>query len=52
MTCSYRLTYGRDGRNRDLEGYADADKMSVENHKAILGYTFLVDSGTVSWSLK
>src|SRR6266851_4039937 len=35
-----------------LEGYANADGSMAEDHQAISGYTFLIDGGTISWSLK
>jgi hypothetical protein len=35
-----------------LVGYADADGSMTEDRRAITGYTFLIDSGAVSWSSK
>jgi hypothetical protein len=43
------LNYGGDSAGRELDGYADADGMSLANRKAISGYAFLVDSGAVSF---
>jgi hypothetical protein len=43
------LTYG--GERHNLEGYTDVDGAMQEHQKAILGNAFLVDGGTVSWSL-
>ncbi len=42
-TCSWRLTFGGKGLGRELKGYADADGMSVKNHKAISRYVFLIN---------
>jgi hypothetical protein len=44
------LTYGE--TRRVLEGYADADGSMTEDRQAIMGYAFLIDGGTVSWSSK
>ena len=44
------LMYGE--ANTPLEGYADADGSMAENCRTISGYAFLIDSGTISWSLK
>ena len=35
-----------------LEGYADADGSMAEDQHAIMGYAFLIDGGTILWSLK
>ena len=35
-----------------LVGYADADGSMSEDHSAIMGFAFLIDSSTVSWSSK
>ena len=35
-----------------LKGYADADGSMAEDRRAIMGYAFLIDGGTVSWSSK
>ena len=43
------LTYG--GVAKALVGYADADGSMSEDCKAI-SYTFLVNSGAISWSAK
>ena len=44
------LTYGK--ASSPLEGYTDADGSMAEDHHAISGYAFLIDSGAVSWSSK
>jgi hypothetical protein len=44
------LTYGEE--RHDLIGYTDTDGASQPHCRAILGYTFLIDRGAVSWSLK
>ena len=44
------LTYGETCRT--LIGYADADGSMTEDRRAIMGYTFLIDGGAVSWSSK
>jgi hypothetical protein len=44
------LTYGEE--SSPLEGYVDADSSMAEDRHAILGYAFLIDGGTVSWSSK
>jgi len=44
------LTYSE--ASNPLKGYADADSSMAEDHHAISGYAFLIDSGAVSWSLK
>ena len=49
-TMDWKLTYGK--VERDLEGYADADRSMHEDHKAISGYTFMIDGGAVSWCMK
>jgi len=42
------LTYGEE--RHELLGYTDADGASQPHHRAISGYTFLIDGGAVSWS--
>ena len=49
-TKDLRLTYG--GTPSALVGYADADGSMAEDRRAISGYAFLIDGGTVSWSSK
>jgi hypothetical protein len=49
-TKNYTLTYGNE--RHDLLGYSDADGMTQEHRHAISGYTFLIDSGVVSWSFQ
>ena len=49
-TKDLRLTYG--GTPSVLVGYADADGSMAEDHRAILGYAFLIDGSAVSWSSK
>ncbi len=49
-TCDLWLSYGE--TRRTLEGYTDTDGSMAEDRHAITGYTFLIDSGAVSWSSK
>jgi hypothetical protein len=49
-TCNLWLTYGE--QSRGLIGYTDADGSMGKDCKAISSYTFLIDSGAVSWSSK
>ena len=49
-TKDLRMTYG--GIEKALVGYTDADGSMDEDRKAISGYAFLIDGGTVSWSSK
>jgi hypothetical protein len=49
-TVNWSMMYG--GEESDLTGFADVDGSMHEDHKAILGYAFLMDGGAVSWSLK
>jgi hypothetical protein len=42
------LTYGT--KQHNLHGYTDTDGASQEHRHAISGYTFIIDSGAVSWS--
>jgi len=35
-----------------LTKYTDADRMILENRKAIFKYTFILNSTTISWSSK
>src|SRR6267142_712036 len=44
------LTYG--GEQENLHGYTDADGASQDHHQAISGYTFIMDSSMISWSLQ
>ena len=46
------LWLGYGGVARELVGYADANGSMGEDHRVILGYTFLVNGGAVSWSAK
>jgi hypothetical protein len=46
-TKDFRLTFGENGR-LGLEGFSDADGMSLEDRQAISGYDFLIDGGAVS----
>jgi hypothetical protein len=45
-----RLTYG--GVEGTLTSFADVDGSMAEDRWAVLGYAFLIDGGTVSWSSK
>jgi len=49
-TCDLWLTYGE--ASSPLEGYANADGSMAKDRRAISGYAFLIDGGTVSWSSK
>jgi len=49
-THNIALTYG--GERHNLLGYTDADRASQEHHQAISGHMFIIDRGTVSWSLQ
>ena len=44
------LSYG--SLMKELQGYADADSSMNEDHKAISGYAFMINEGSVSWSTK
>jgi hypothetical protein len=44
------LSYG--GQQKDLIGYADADRNMAEDRHVISGYAFLLHSGAVFWSTK
>ena len=44
--CDLWLTYGE--TKRVLEGYVNADSSMAEDRHAITGYTFLINSSTVS----
>ncbi len=48
-TANLALTYS--GKRHDLTGYMDADGAMQEHQRAISGHTFLIDGGTISWSL-
>ena len=45
-----QITYGE--TRQVLEGYINMDSSMNENQYAILGYVFLINGGTVSWSSK
>lgn len=49
-TKTWKLTYGT--VSLDLVGYATTDGSMHEDHKAISGYAFLIDSDAVSWASK
>ena len=44
------LTYGK--TSTPLEGYADADGSMAKDHRAMSGYTFLINGSAVLWSSK
>ena len=48
--ADWKLTYGK--VEKDLEGYADADRSMHEDRKAVSSYTFMIDRGAVSWCTK
>ena len=47
-TKTHVLTYGNE--RHDLIGFTNADGTSQEHRHAISGFTFLIDSGAVSWA--
>ena len=49
-TKDLHLTYG--WTRKPLQGYTDADGSMSEDRKAVSSYTFLIDSGAVSWASK
>ena len=49
-TIDLWLTFGQ--KQVDLTGYADADGSMAEDHCAVSGYAFIINSSTVSWSAK
>jgi len=49
-TCDVALMYG--GEWHDLLGFTNADGASQEHHHAISSHAFIMDGGTVSWSLQ
>ena len=44
------LTFG--SIERELVGYADVDGSKSEDRHTLLGYVFLVDDRSVSWSMR
>ncbi len=51
-TRTLGLTYSRSNETHSLDIYTDADGMSLEHCKAILGYAFILNGAAVSWSSK
>jgi len=49
-TRDHKLTFGRD--RTELIGYTDANHVTQEYCCSISGYTFVMDRGAVSWSMK
>jgi hypothetical protein len=47
-TREHALTYG--GERHELTGYTDADGSSQDHRRAISGFAYLIDGGTISWS--
>ena len=47
-TRGHGLTYG--GERHELTGYTDADGSSQDHRRAISGFAYLIDGGTISWS--
>lgn len=45
-----RLVYG--DKNKDLQGFVDADGAIQDHRRAIWGYVFMMDGGAVLWSSK
>ena len=46
----WEITYGT--KVMDLQGYTDADGSTNEDRHAVSGYVFLIDGGSISWSVK
>nr|GAT43053.1 polyprotein [Mycena chlorophos] len=51
-TRTLGLTYGGSAEQLGLNIFADADGMSIEDRKAVSGYVFTLNGGSVSWSSK
>jgi hypothetical protein len=51
-TRTHALTYNTSDSTLGLDIFADADGMSLENRKAVSGYTFILNGAAVSWSSK
>ena len=52
-TKDIRLVYGSNSREKGLVGYSDADWAGDANdRRSVSGYTFILNSGAVSWSSK
>jgi hypothetical protein len=51
-TRTHTLTYDASDSTLGLDIFADADGMSLENRKAVSGYTFILNGAAVSWSSK
>ena len=49
-TIDLRLTFG--GEVNELTGYADVDGSMEEDHHTLSSNAYLIDGGTVSWSMK
>ena len=53
-TIDYRLTLRKSENNLKLQGYRDADWVSLNDRKSTSGYYFCVDSigPAISWKLR
>ena len=49
-TRNHCLVYGE--KDHSISGYTDTNGMSIKDWHTISGYTFLIDGGAISWSLK
>jgi hypothetical protein len=49
LTGTHDLTLTYREEQHELLGYTDANGASHKHHHAILGYTYLIDGGTISW---
>jgi hypothetical protein len=47
-TRGHALMYG--GERHELTGYTDVDGSSQDHRRAISGFAYLIDGGTISWS--
>ena len=52
LISTKNLWLGYGGLVKELQEYADADGSMGEDHKVVSGYTFIINSGAVSWSAK
>ncbi|GBE86104.1 hypothetical protein SCP_0806280 [Sparassis crispa] len=60
LKCVYQYLKGTadlwlvlgDSEDNNIIGYSDADGMSTEGRRAVSGYIFMLNGGTVSWSSK
>ena len=50
-TIDLKLTYSGDEQH-GIEGYADADGVTLDHRHAISGFVVLIDGGAILWSSK